>query len=877
MSERDLMPSLLRAKIHLPPLRAQHISRERVQQQLQATGDASLVLVSAPAGFGKSSSLIAWAHHLRQQGTAVAWYALDERDNDPAHFAAYLGAALRSLPQYESALPEHDTPVALGETVDLILNTVAEDRTPVVLILDDYHLLHRPAIHHAVGRLCEYLPSNMRLAIGTRADPPLPLARLRAGGTLVEVRMADLAFSRNEMACWLQHSLGWQPSAHLLEQLHDLTEGWAAALALVLMSQPQPDEVALEQQLQHYSQTRRHMFAYVAEEVFNRQAADIQAFLLDTCVLNWLHPDLCNGLTGNRDAALLLSRLASESLFVIPLSEREPVYRYHHLLAQFLRQYLQLQDGARYRARHRQAADWLAAHDNPVDAVPHALAAADPAYAAQLIETGAWQRLTSHGEIMTVLSWLPAFPEPALHNFPRLCLYFSRAWYLTGDLRRARTYVQRAAAALPDDAEPALQAITASYQATLAAYQGDVAAGQGWIAQAQQWQHTVEELDRVRIANTAAFLHFVRGDLAAARTGYTEALALAHQIQHHYLTLDAQYYLARIDLLAADLDAVVRRCAALLDQDTPRNGPLATMMVPLAMACYQRNQLVDAEILLREAITLLQRAAIPDVLWPAQLALAELLLARGEISAAARSIGQARSVTQDFQSPIITSRIDAAEARLQLRSGQIAAAAMWAQRYQQQATPDYQDDAECLSLAQVHLAQGETNAALAGLTERIPAAQAAGRIDTVIQGCMLQALALQASGAVEQAVSVLEAALLRAAPQRIVRRFLDAGAPLLALLRRIDMASPAAGYAQQVLVIADQATRQPHPADTLTEREIEVLTRIAAGASNQAIADELVISIGTVKTHIHRLMAKLDAQNRTEAVSKARHLNLLPN
>jgi len=870
------MPSLLRVKIQLPPLRAQHISRERVQQQLQATGDASLVLVSAPAGFGKSSSLIAWAHHLRQQGTAVAWYALDERDNDPAHFAAYLVAALRSLPHYEPALPELDAPVALGETVDLILNTVAEDRTPVVLILDDYHLLHSPAIHHAVGRLCEYLPPHMRLAIGTRADPPLPLARLRAGGTLVEVRMADLAFSRNEMARWLQHSLGRQPSAHLLEQLHDLTEGWAAALALVLMSRPQPDEVALEQQLQRYSQARRHVFAYVAEEVFNRQAADIQAFLLDTCVLNWLQPDLCNGLTGNSDAALLLSRLAGESLLVIPLSEREPVYRYHHLLAQFLRQYLQLQDGARYRARHRQAAAWLAAHDNPVDAVPHALAAADPAYAAQLIETGAWQRLTSCGEIMTVLSWLPAFPEPVLHNFPRLCLYFSRAWYLTGNLRRSQAYVQLAADALPDDAEPALQAIAASYQATLAAYQGDVATGQRRIAQAQHWQHTVEDLDRVRIANTAAFLHFVRGDVAAARAGYTEALALAQQLQHYYLTLDAQYYLARIDLLAADLDAVEQRCAALLDQDAPRSGPLATIMVPLAMACYQRNQLVDAEILLREAITLMQRAAIPDVLWPAQLALADLLLARGETSAAASSIGQARSVTQDFQSPIITSLIDAAEARLQLRSGQIAAAATWAQRYQQQATPDYQDDVECLSLAQVHLAQGETNAALSRLTERIPAARAAGRIDTVIQGCILQALTLQAGGAVEQAVSALEAALLLAAPPGLLRRFLDTGAPLLPLLRRIDTSSRVAGYAQQVLTIADQATRQPHPADTLTEREIEVLAHIAAGAGNQAIADELVISVGTVKTHIHRLMAKLDAQNRTEAVSKARNLNLLP-
>jgi LuxR family maltose regulon positive regulatory protein len=876
MGERGSMSSLLQAKIQLPPLREQHIGRQRVLQQLDAAEESQLVLVSAPAGFGKSSCLVAWAHHLRRQKTAVAWYALDERDNDPAHFAAYLLAALRSLPLYAAVLPDSGVPDALAETADRLLNVIAEDRSPLLLILDDYHLIRTPAIHDAIGRLCEYLPPNMRLAIGTRADPPLPLARLRARGAMVEVRMADLAFSRDEMARWLQHSLGWQPSEPLLEQLHNLTEGWAAALALVLMSRPQPDELALEQQLQRYSQTRRHMFDYVAEEVFNRQAADIQDFLLDTCVLNWLQPELCTALTGRSDTALLLSRLAGESLFVIPLSDREPVYRYHHLLAQFLRQYLQSQDEQRYRVRQRQAAEWLANHDNPVDAVPHALAAEDTAYAARLIETGAWQRLTSRGEIMTVLNWLPQFPEPVLRNFPRLGLYFSRALYLTGDLRRSHDYVQLAVAALPGDAEPGLQAIAASYRATLAAYQGDVAAGRHWITQAQQLQHTVDELDRVRIANTAAFLHFVRGDPATARAGYAEALALAQQLRHQYLTFDAQYYLARIDLLAADLTAVEQRCAALLDQDVPRNGPLATIMVPLAMARYQRNRFVDAEILLREAITLMQRAAIPDVLWLARLALAELLLARGDTGAAANSIEQARSVTQDFQSPIIATLIDAAEARLQLRSGHIAAAAAWAQRYRQQPTPAYQDDAARLAVAQLQLAQGEAGAAMAGLAELIAAARTAGRIDTVIQGNIVQALALQAGGTVDQALAVLEEALALAAPQRIVRYFLDAGAPLLPLLRRIAASSPAAAYAQQLLAIAEQATAQPHPADTLTEREIEVLARIAAGASNHAIADDLVISVGTVKTHIHRLMAKLDAQNRTEAVSKARTLKLLP-
>ncbi len=874
--------SLLRTKIQLPPLRVQHVQRERVLRRLVNAPhpQTRLILVSAPAGFGKSSCLVEWGHQLRKKGALVAWYALDEHDNDPVRFGTYL---LGAFQQVSSLFQASDYPKQMGvqETIYHILNTVGDLQSQSILILDDYHLITDPQIHDAVGLMTEYLPENMCLALGTRADPPLPLARLRTQGLITEVRVADLRFQKEEVADWLQAMLGWIPSERLLKQLDGLTEGWAVALALILMNQSLTNEQTLENQLVRYSLTQRHIFDYFAQEVYERQSEPFKAFLLDTCVLDGLNPEVCTALTGRPDAPLILNQLATGSLFIVPLSETEPLYRYHHLFEQFLRQGLELTDHARYLHQHYRASQWHEAHDNLVEAVQHCLAAQNFDSAAQLIETRVWETLTSRGEITTILNWLTRFTDEVLKSRPRLCLYFSRALYLNGDVKGSRHYLELAAQTLKDAESgipnrQALQTIAFNYQATLAAYQGDIEAGRRWIEQANAQQHTVDALDRVRIANTYAFLHYLIGNVSAARGAYQSALEQAEQLQHHYLMLDAHYYLAQTDLLAGKLDLVEARCQGILTQYYPaKMGPLSALMLPLAAVYYQRNRIIEAEATLREAIALARRKNIPDLLWFAHLNLAEILLARGEFNEVEASMAQAQSYARGFQSPIISSVIGAAGAHLALRLSQLEAGAEWAAAYQTTKERGFHRDYEDLTLARIWLAQGKLDQALAFLEQLIASADTGGRLGSAISAKFLQALAYQAKGQMNEALSALEPVLVHAEREGFVRLFLDAGPPALKLLRLAVDRHIVTDYAAYLLDAAAQNASAQHPSDTLTEREIDVLKYIAAGASNQAIADAFVISLGTVKSHIHHIMNKLNAQNRTEAVSKARSLHIL--
>lgn len=875
------MQSLLKSKIQLPPLRGDYVARNRIVTLIEGDVTARLVLISAPAGFGKSTALTQWAHGLREKGTRIAWYALDERDNDPTRFAAYLLEAFRTHEAIFSSLPGHEEQVSLQEIVDHILNAVADTDTSIVLILDDYHLLAEPRIHDAIGRMVNHMPPNMRLTIGTRADPPLQLARLRVRGEIAEIRMRDLRFNVSEMRDWLNTSLGWYPAQNTIAKLNATTEGWAAAVALILMSQSYVDDAALTQQLARFSQSRRHLFEYFAQEILDQQPDHIRDFLLDTCVLNRLEPNLCQALTGQADAPLLLNQLATESLFVIPLSDTEPVYRYHHLFADFLRQYLEMKDDVRYLHQHRRAANWFTKNKQVIEAVHHALAADDHDTAAKLITDIAWEALTARGEIMTIIHWLRRFPDTMLARHPRLCLYFSRALYLTGDIDQSQALVQFSLntldnAATHEQDEEALRAIASGYQATLAAYRGEVEAGLMWIKRANQLQDYVDGVDRVRIANTDAFLRYLTDSIPVARKAYEHAQSLAQEISHGFLTLDAHFYLAQIDFLAGDLQASKDRCEALLEQPPRKIAPLSAIMLPLARVQYQRDQVIEAEATLRDAIKLASRANLPDILWFAYINLAEVL-SRINLDEASDVIAQAQHIAADFHSPIMASIIAAADARLKLRAGRIDEAADWSHYFEENRSIITYQEYELTVLAAIHMAQGKSDQAVSILGDLIDTAEESGRLWYVMIGHVLQARAHQIADDVEAARLHLKAALTQAQPQYVVRLFLDEGPPMLDLLRDAVQHGIVPDYAAELLDIAAQSAFIQHPADMLTEREIEVLQHVAMGASNNNIAEVLVLSVGTVKSHIHHIMDKLDAQNRTEAVSKARSLHILPN
>ncbi len=881
-----IMINLLYTKIRLPPVRANHMHRQRLLDQINQDPHKQLVLVSAPAGFGKSSCLIEWAHALRDEGCDVVWYALDSQDNDPARFATYLLHAFRLLGADFEGLPAAGDQVTVQEATNTIAALTQQHNRRVALILDDYHVITTSDIHDALSRLFRHIPPNMRLAIGTRADPPLHLARLRAQDEITEVRLSDLRFSDEELAQWLESTLDWLPSNAIISQLEKLTEGWAAALSLIMMAFKQHnaphDEQFLARHLTRYSQTQRHIFDYFAQEVLEQQPAVIRHFLLDTCVLNQLHPELCQAVTGRPDAPLLLDQLAGDSLFILPLSDTEPVYRYHHLFEAFLRQHQVLHDQAHYRQQHRRAAQWHATHDSIVEAVHHALAAEDFDYAARLIETSAWKTLTARGELMTLVNWMPRFPEPILAEHVRLCLYFSRALYLTGHVQESETYVSLATDRLAQemdtgDAQP-LHAIACNCRATLAAYRGDTETGLFWIEQALARRDTVDALNRVHITNAAAFIRYLMGDVRPAHDAYEETLALAEQIDNHFLILDVQSYLAQLDLLAGKLEAVEARCERVLAQYPTPFGALSPLMLPLAAALHLRNRLVEAGAILRDALALAYTANMPSTLCFGHVALSNLQLSRGEIADAERSVAQAQRFAESYDSPMLDWLVGATAARVMLRSGRLRAAIAWADDYHQTEKAFWQRDYEDLTLVYVRLAQGDYVRSQAILSTLIENTTSTGRIRSVIEAEMLRALASQAADEHRAAEAALAESLALAASHGFVRMFLDAGPPMLALLRGAADSSAdrnVSNYARTLLSVAQKANVMQHPADILTERQLEVLHHMAEGASNQDIADALVISVGTVKSHIFQIMSKLDAQNRTEAVGKARSLNIL--
>lgn len=875
-------PSLLHTKIQLPPLRAVHIHRRRLTRALQPGTETAprITLVSAPAGYGKTSCLVESAHQLHQDGSLVAWYALDEWDNSPARFSVYLLDAFRAAsPDFQRLLPSPEQ-IGLQSAIEQILNCVTQIEAPVILLLDDYHLIVESQIHSAISYMVENLPANMRLGIGSRSDPPLQLARLRAQRRIAEIRMADLRFTPDETAQWVQTELGWTPTDDILRQVDEHAEGWAAAVALIMMQQSHADQQAIEHELARYSVSRRHIFDFFMQEVFDQQPDDVREFLLDTCVLHRLHPDLCSALAANPTSALILHRLAHASLFVTPLSVAEPIYRYHHLFEQFLRQYLDLHDPARLREKHRLAALWYAEQGSVVETVHHGLASEDFDFVAQYFIGHAWEILTSRGEVLTIVSWLPHFPDEVLRRHPRLCLYFARAFSMLGNAKNAQKYVHLATSILDDDAHDiqeraTLQAIAFNYQATPAALRGDLQSAQRWLDQANALLHAVDGLDRARIVHTDAYLQYLRGDVPKARQAYEYSLELSRQIGHDYLLVDGHYYLGQLDLLAGDLQAVRARGDAVIAQYRSKVDVTSLAMVPVASAYYQQNHVIEAEAILRDAIALARRSSIPDASMYAHMALTDVLLARGEVTEAEANIAQARQWAQGYASPMLEALISASRARIALYAGQLDEAVDWARQYQAMEQVDYQQDYENLTLAEVWMAQGHHAKALALLASLIASAEPAGRMGNVIVAETLRALAYRASAMNDAARGALRQALRLAEPQGYIRVFLDRGEPMLRMLRDIVVHDPDARFAVSLLQLDVPAQQHQHPADALTERELEVLHHVAHGASNQNIAESLVISMGTVKSHIHHIMNKLDARSRTEAVRKARSLNLL--
>ena len=906
---------LLATKLHVPRLQPGLVPRPRLVEALGGALERALILISAPAGFGKTALLADW---IRQEGRPAAWVSLDAGDNDPVRFWRHAAAALdRVHPgtgERIAPLLGIPAPYSFEALVTALVNELASQpgEDEALLVLDDYHLIGSRSVHTSLEFLLEHLPDSLHLVLATRADPPLPLARLRARGQLTEVRTADLRFTVAEAAALFRQATGVDLPGASVAALTSRTEGWAAGLQLAALSlRGQPDAAGF---VAAFSGSHRYVLDYLAEEVFDRQPEELRKFLLDTSVLERLSGPLCDAVTGRAASQALLEQIEAAGLFLAPLDEVRGWWRYHHLFADLLRARLQQEQPAQATRLHRNAAAWCEEHGLADDAVRHAVAARDMTWAARLIEQHFDTVCVARGETATTQRWLSALPADLVSSRPRLLLAQAFLAAHGGGMEEVERLVdaaeRMAAGVAGEPFEPAagragsllvnVPAHIALCRSYLAYLRGDAEGVARFASYALAELGEGERVLDLAIRANLALAEWLRGRLAEAERALVSRIAWWRAAGESTVAIWGDVYeLSQVQLARGRLDEADRTCRRALEITTAGRPPVTAAgpaYVGLGQAAYQRDDLDTALHHVSEGVALCRQLAYTPPLATGLATLAWIRQATGDPAAALDAIGEAMRAAPG--PPGLLNPVQAQRARLLLANGDLAAAARWAEErgLGSDGQPDYVREPEYLVLARVLIAQGQPGQALALLDRLHAAAITQDRTGSVIEAGALRALAMAACGDEAGAVAALAEALTLACPQGYVRIFADEGASMGTLLGQLSAAQRARqGEANGVppdylarvqaafrprhvapLARARVATGSPQLVEPLTARELEVLQLLAAGRSNQRIARELVVVLDTVKKHVSHVLAKLGAANRTEAVARARDLDLIP-
>ena len=900
---------LLATKLYVPQPQPGFVPRPRLTRALGDGLARGRLLVCAPAGFGKTALLADWA---RDGGRRVAWLGLDGGDSDPARFWRYAVAALdRVRPGLAGRVGPAPSRSFEG-LVTALINELAVDpgQDEVLLVLDDYHVVDSGPVHESVAFLLENLPPGLRVVVSGRADPPLPLARLRARGQLAELRAEDLRFTSEEAAALLGEAAGPGLPAAAAQELAARTEGWAAGLRLAGLSlRGHADPAGF---VAAFSGSHRFVLDYLADEVLDGQTEPVRAFLLETSVLERLSGELGDAVTGRVGSQAMLENIERAGLFLVPLDEVRGWWRYHHLFADLLRARLQAeQPPGRVQALHRAAAAWSQEHGLADDAVRHALAAGDGAWAARLVERHV-EELLGRSEGATLRRWLSALPGQAVRDRPRLCLaqaYGAAMGFQLEALEAQLDAAQRAFAVSGDEpyADPAGRpwSVLANVPAAIALLRASLARLRGDAALAADYNR--EALDRLGeddwllgffVRWNQAATDWLAGRLGQAERGLAEVLAerwAAGEFFAGFLPMRVSYDLGEVQRARGHLDAAVATYRQALDTPGPSTGAGLTgpAHVGLAQVLYERNELTAALDHATIGVALCRQLTFTASLATGLAVLARIRHALGDSAGAAAAMAEAGQVELSPQVVSLFNPVPAQRARLLLAQGDVPAAAQWATAagLSPDDEPDYPREAAYLVLARMLLAQDQVGPALALLQRLLGAAAGQGRTGSVIEIQALRALALAAGGDRAGAGGALTEALALAGRHGYVRVLADEGAPMRALLARLAAARPDQqrridpGYLAALRRACGEPGAAPPPAagavrpglpEPLTDRELEVLQLIAAGKSNQRIAHDLVVALDTVKKHVTHVLGKLGAANRTEAVARARQLGLIP-
>ncbi len=786
---------LVETKFYAPRPRAGRVARPRLGRQLSRAADSRLTIVSAPAGFGKTTVLAEWL-----ATTPAAWLSLDESDSRPASFWTYVITALQTvapgvgagvLPLLQAAQPP------IESVLTAVVNDLGAVPADVYLVLDDYHLVDGTDIRAGMVFLLEHLPARAHLVVSTRADPALPLARLRARGELVEIRAADLRFTLDEVTAYLNDVAGLELAASDVAILEERTEGWIAALQLAALSIPGRDDVAGF--IAGFAGDDRYIVDYLVDEVLGRQPDQVRDFLLQTCVLDRLSGPLCDAVTAQRGGKAMLESLDRGNLFVVPLDDRRRWYRYHHLFADVLHAHLAEERPDQVPLLHRRASDWYGRNGEPSPAIRHALAAGDVERAAGLVEL-AIPGLQRNRQEATIRGWLDAIPDEVVRLRPVLAVGFVGALMSGGEfegveqrLLDVERSLGRTGMVVVDDGELArLPATIEMYRAALALVRGDAPATVGHARLAIDRASEEDHLTRAGSSALMGLALWGGGDLEAAHRAYSACVEGLRRAGHISDVLGCSITLADIRSTQGRLGEALRTCQEALRLGAEQPGPVlrgtADMHVGMSRIACERGDLSAAAEHLRKAEQLGEHTWLPQNPYRWRVAMAQVREAEGDPDGALDLLDEAQRVyTGDF-SPNVRP-VPAMRARVLAAQGRVGEAYGWARDLGLSTSDDlsYLREFDHITLARVLLARsGPRTGDLAEFLDRLlRAAEAGGRTGSVIEILVLQALAHQARGDVPAALPALERALSLAEPEGYVRMFAAEGPPMASLLRRM--------------------------------------------------------------------------------------------
>jgi LuxR family transcriptional regulator, maltose regulon positive regulatory protein len=909
--------ALLETKLHVPRSRSDAVPRPRLIETVRQGAAHRLTVVVAPAGFGKTTLLSGWLADTDGQANAVGWVSLDPSENEPALFWAYVIRALQSVHPAAGtqamALLQSARPPAIETVLTTLINEIDAIDADFTVVLDDYHVIEAAPVHSALAFLLDHLPRRMHLVIASRADPPLPLSRLRARGELTELRAADLRFTLDEASAFLNQAMALDLSPNDTATLERRTEGWIAGLKLAALSLKARGDV--RGFVDAFSGDNRYIADYLVDEVLQSEPERVRRFLLGTAILDRMNGALCDAVTGGTGSQALLEDLERRNLFVVALDDRREWYRYHHLFADVLQKQSVARDPESAQSFHKRASEWYEAHGSPAAAIRHALEAQDVERAANLLEQ-TWPENNRSYESGNWLARVKTLPEGVLRNRPVLTMGYAWGLLNSGELEAAEPRLRdverwlRTISAGSDGPQTPATQMVVSNEARFRSLSTELAAARVYLAQALgdvpgTLEHATRALElspegdlAARATGTAlvALALWARGDLEAAYRTFSEALATMRTAGHDLDVIRGIFVLGDIRASQGRLReaASIYEGGLRLASEPAHSAAAETDELHLGLSEVHRewNDLASATKHLDAMARAAEQTAHKGNKWRWGMAMARVCEARGELDRALELLSDAAK--HERRDPIPRLRpIPALEARIRIAQGRVDDAMGWVSKAKLSVDDDlsYLREFEHVTLARVLIARhgtrgGERSAAEAvGLLDRLrTAAEAGGRIGSVIEILAVHAVAQHALGNLRGALDSLTQALACAEPEGYLRVFLDDGSAMRELLRHATARGLAGEYTRRVLAAFD-APRQPVAPSggstvagliqPLTTREQEILRLIAAGLRNQEIAEHLDISAATVKRHIANAYGKLGVGHRTEALVRAAELKLL--